>query len=76
MHRYLALGAPEYTLTREQWLPQLVQRVFSFFEDPYNLALMTPGWLGFRVLSMQPREVRPGTVIIPRSPGTRGATRR
>jgi ligand-binding SRPBCC domain-containing protein len=64
MHRYLALGAPEYTLTREQWLPQPVQRVFSFFEDPYNLALITPSWLGFRVLSMQPREVRPGTVII------------
>ncbi len=63
MQHYLALGAPEYTLAREQWVPQPVQEVFPFFEDPYNLALITPGWLDFRVLSMQPREVRPGTVI-------------
>jgi ligand-binding SRPBCC domain-containing protein len=63
VHRYLALGAPEYTLTQEQWLPQPVHKIFTFFENPYNLALITPDWLDFRVLAMHPREVRPGTAI-------------
>jgi ligand-binding SRPBCC domain-containing protein len=64
MHRCLAFGAPEYTLTREQWVPQPPERVFPFFENPHNLPLITPPWLGFRVSSVRPRTVGPGTVIV------------
>lgn len=39
-----------YRLEREQWLPQPVDVVFSFFSRPENLQAITPPWLDFRMV--------------------------
>ena len=39
-----------FRLTASQILPAGLTRVFSFFEDPHNLAYITPPWLEFRLL--------------------------
>jgi len=63
VHALLALGAPTYTLDREQWLPGSLQEVFAFYEDPRNLARITPGRMGFRIVKMQPPTMGQGVVI-------------
>jgi len=37
--------------------------VFSFFQNPRNLALITPPWLNFRVKQLSDAEVKQGTRI-------------
>ena len=39
-----------YLLDREQWLPKSLDDVFSFFSRPKNLQIVTPPWLGFRMV--------------------------
>ncbi len=63
MHRWLAFGAPTFELVRQQWVPRPMTDVFPFFEDPYNLARITPPWLGFHVTDMEPDVIRAGTRI-------------
>lgn len=48
----------EYRLEREQWVPSGPGPVFEFFSDPRNLADLTPGWLGFRIRTPGPLEMR------------------
>jgi ligand-binding SRPBCC domain-containing protein len=36
---------------------------FAIFEDPYNLAKITPGWLNFKVTSPQRIQMRKGAEI-------------
>ena len=64
MHRLLALGAPEFVLKRQQWVPREIDEVFAFFEDPRNLPRITPPWLGFKLLSIEPDSIRAGTQIV------------
>jgi ligand-binding SRPBCC domain-containing protein len=52
-----------YTLEREQWLPASLDRAFGFFGDATNLELITPPWLGFRILTPHPVEMRTGARI-------------
>lgn len=52
-----------YTLHREQWLPRTLAEVFAFFSDPQNLEAITPPWLGFRILTPPPLEMRQGALI-------------
>lgn len=52
-----------YTLKRTQRFPYPVDQVFSFFQMPENLALITPAWLDFRILSPAPIVMRQGTLI-------------
>ena len=59
-----AWGAPEFELTRQQWLPCEMESAFAFFEDPSNLPRITPPWMGFRVLAMAPNTIRAGTQIL------------
>src|SRR3954470_17379965 len=40
-----------YTLTRDMISPAGVREAFAVFENPYNLATITPPWLNFRVLT-------------------------
>ena len=54
MHKSLAWGAPEYVLEREQLIPRGIEEVFRFFEDPHNLPRITPGWLDFKILAVNP----------------------
>jgi ligand-binding SRPBCC domain-containing protein len=52
-----------YTLERQSLAPVPLERAFAVFEDPYNLARITPPWLNFRVTSRERVAMRPGAVI-------------
>jgi ligand-binding SRPBCC domain-containing protein len=52
-----------HLLRREQRLPGSPEDVFPFFGDAQNLEDITPPWLGFRVTTPGPIEMRPGTLI-------------
>jgi ligand-binding SRPBCC domain-containing protein len=52
-----------HVLRREQRLPGAPADVFPFFADAYNLEAITPRWLGFRVLTPRPIELRAGALI-------------
>lgn len=44
-------------------MPAPLPVVFAFFEEPANLAAITPPWLSFRLVSDSPREIRPGALL-------------
>jgi ligand-binding SRPBCC domain-containing protein len=50
-------------LESEQWVPRPVAEVFTFFGEPQNLARLTPGWLGFEILTPPPVPMRQGALI-------------
>ncbi len=52
-----------YLLEREQFLPRPVDGVFEFFADARNLEALTPPWLGFRILTPPPIQMKKGAVI-------------
>jgi hypothetical protein len=41
-------------------IPKPISEVFPFFEDPRNLAKITPKGMNFRIKKMDPLPVRPG----------------
>lgn len=43
-------GRTPYRIRSELAIPVSVEEAFRFFENPYNLAKITPPWLRFRVL--------------------------
>jgi ligand-binding SRPBCC domain-containing protein len=52
-----------YTLTTEQTLRAPIDRTFTFFSNAANLEAITPPFLNFRILTVQPIQMRPGTLI-------------
>ena len=50
-------------LEREQVLPCPLDGVFAFYAAARNLERITPGWLGFEVVTPEPIEMAPGTLI-------------
>lgn len=52
-----------YTLKREQLIRKPVMDVFSFFENPGNLARITPSNLDFKMLTPLPIKMRTGRLI-------------
>jgi hypothetical protein len=52
-----------FRLHREQFVRQSLHDVFEFFARPENLAVITPSWLGFRLLTPSPIQMKKGTVI-------------
>ncbi len=48
----------EYRLEREQWVPSDPGRVFEFCSDARNLADVAPPWVGFRLRTPLPVEMR------------------
>jgi ligand-binding SRPBCC domain-containing protein len=52
-----------HVLERSQRLPGAPEHVFAFFADALNLERITPGWLGFRVVTPGPIEMARGTLI-------------
>ncbi len=54
---------PIYTLHCEMLTRRSLQETFKIFEDPYNLAKITPPWLSFKVTSPRPVEMRKNAEI-------------
>jgi ligand-binding SRPBCC domain-containing protein len=52
-----------HVLRREQRLPGAPEDVFPFFADAHNLEAITPPWLGFRVVTPRPIDMRAGALI-------------
>lgn len=52
-----------FDLRKQQFVPRQLREVFPFFERPENLALITPSWLGLRMLTPSPIQMQEGTVI-------------
>jgi ligand-binding SRPBCC domain-containing protein len=47
----------------EQRVPRPIHEVFDFFSHAENLESLTPPWLHFRILGVNPSPVRKGTLI-------------
>ncbi len=52
-----------YVLERRQRLELPLQLAFEFYAQARNLAVITPPWLGFEVITPGPIEMRPGALI-------------
>jgi ligand-binding SRPBCC domain-containing protein len=52
-----------HVLRREQRLPGPPGSVFPFFADAGNLEAITPAWLGFRIVTPRPIDMREGALI-------------
>ena len=52
-----------FTLHSEQWLPRQPDEVFDFYADAFNLELLTPPWLKFRVITPPPLAMAAGVEI-------------
>jgi ligand-binding SRPBCC domain-containing protein len=52
-----------YRLECSMSVPVSLQEAFAFFEDPRNLARITPPWLNFRITSPEPIVMRKGAEI-------------
>jgi ligand-binding SRPBCC domain-containing protein len=44
----------ESVIQRTQHVASPIEEAFAFFADPYNLAGITPPWLGFRIVAAPP----------------------
>jgi len=53
-----------FTLERAQVIPRPREEVFRFFEDPRNLAEITPKEMGFEIVEIDELPVRPGFRIV------------
>ena len=54
---------PPFILRAEQFIPRPLSEVFEFFSDARNLQRLTPAWMHFRILSVDPETVQQGTLI-------------
>ena len=52
-----------YSLECRQLVPHPLREVFAFFSKPENLGLLTPGNLGFQILSPSPICMKEGAII-------------
>jgi ligand-binding SRPBCC domain-containing protein len=52
-----------HVLERFQRVTGPLDRAFGFYADAFNLEAITPPWLGFRVTTIHPIEMRRGTLI-------------
>jgi ligand-binding SRPBCC domain-containing protein len=54
---------PPFVFRAEQFVPRPLAEVFDFFSKAQNLQELTPAFLHFRILSVDPSPVRKGTLI-------------
>jgi uncharacterized protein len=53
----------DFILTAEQWVNRPTSELFSFFSREENLEMLTPPFLGFKVLGKNTPEIEEGTLI-------------
>ena len=53
----------EFIFRAKQYVDRPIDEVFAFFSRAENLQKLTPSWLHFRILSVNPSPVRKGTLI-------------
>lgn len=56
-------GNSYHEIKLEQWVPQPVNRTFSFFKEARNLEKITPKFLKFKVLNQSTPEIQEGTKL-------------
>jgi ligand-binding SRPBCC domain-containing protein len=56
-------SSPTYRLEQEQLIARPLSEVFIFFSDTFNLEVLTPPFLNFKILTPAPIEVCPDTLI-------------
>jgi len=54
---------PPFVFRAAQFVPRALDEVFDFFSKAENLQQLTPPWLHFKILSVEPSPVRKGTLI-------------
>ena len=52
-----------FHLKTEQEIEKSQDQLFTFFSDAHNLAVITPPWLNFQMLTPAPIEMKVGTLI-------------
>jgi uncharacterized protein len=52
-----------HILAFEQWVPQPLDKTFSFFTDPQNLEALTPKFLKFKILKVTSSPIKEGTLL-------------
>jgi hypothetical protein len=52
-----------YRLVHEQLVPRKLEEVFDFFSRAENLETLTPDFLHFKIVSVNPQPVQKGTLI-------------
>ncbi len=52
-----------FVFRTEQFVPKPLDEVFEFFSKAENLQQVTPPWLHFQILSVDPPNLREGTLI-------------
>jgi len=52
-----------YTLSFKQQVSRPLLEVFYFFSRAENLEVLTPPWLNFKILEVNPQPIRQGTLI-------------
>jgi ligand-binding SRPBCC domain-containing protein len=52
-----------YKISYNQLVPRPLEEVFAFFSRAENLEAITPDWLKFRVVSVEPVPIQKGTLI-------------
>lgn len=52
-----------WKIIAKQTLPRPIGEIFPFFSDAFNLEKLTPHFLGFKVLTPKPIEMRTGQII-------------
>jgi ligand-binding SRPBCC domain-containing protein len=57
------MSEPPRSIECSQLVALSVEESFAFFADAYNLEVLTPPWLGFRILTPRPIRMRRGTTI-------------
>ena len=57
------MNTQPYVFRAEQLVPRPLNEVFDFFSRAENLQELTPPWLHFHILSVDPQPIRKGTLI-------------
>jgi uncharacterized protein (TIGR01777 family) len=55
--------SPYVHFERQQWIPQPIDKAFSFFREAKNLETLTPDYLHFKIVGQSTEEIKEGTKI-------------